>query len=836
MLNQSCAFVAQEKPQVLLVDDEPQVLVALEDMLGDDFVVYATDRPERALRLVEEKPEIAVVVSDQRMPQMNGNELLSRLRECSPASRVLSTGYADISAVMNAVNDGRIFAYVTKPWDANDVRQKVQHAAEHFRLNRTLAEERQLLHDLMTSMPDAIFFKDKEGRFVRVNEGMLSLTGAGDTEQLLGRRLSDVMPASALVQELELAETAVMNGGDGRREFQHRHPRHGQEKWLATTTAAIHSASGVVVGLVGMSRDISERIRTEEALRASEARLQLAFAASNATLFDWNVTTGEMTYWGGSRGLRPEAGPTRLGLDSLLSLIHPEDTSKLKQAIAAHLSRRVPFQAVELRAGQSEGQHRWFEVNAQATWDERGEALRLVGSSVDVTTRKEHAAQQARLEFLASYDDLTALPNRTLWTARLERRLHANTDEAPRSVALVLLDLVRLRVVNETLGRSSGDALLREVAIRLSAALGPNDTLARHEGSAFAVVLNDVKDESDVAQWLTQKVYPRLNEVLLLEDTEFRIAAHAGVAIYPGDGSSVAQLTANAEAALGKAKHGGRPYLFYTPSMNSRVAQRLTLELKLRRALEQQEFLLFYQPKVQLNTGRVVGLEALIRWRDSERGLVAPGEFIPLLEETGMILDVGAWVLREAARQYGAWVGAGLQPPRIAVNVSAIQLSQPTFVESLERVLAEAPLAASGLDLELTESVFVDDLAGNIQKLHAARNLGLRIALDDFGTGYSCLGYLSRMPLDVLKIDRSFVASMTEDPQQMSIVTTIISLAHALDLKVVAEGVETPMQAQLLRLTRCDEMQGYLLAKPMPSEEAAALLTRTFDFRSQVSD
>jgi diguanylate cyclase (GGDEF)-like protein/PAS domain S-box-containing protein len=815
---------APEKAQVLLVDDEPQVLVALEDVLSDDFTVFATDEPERALRLAEERPEIAVVVSDQRMPRMSGNELLTRLRQCSSASRVLATGYADVSSVMRAVNEGQIFAYLTKPWNGDDVRQKVQHAAEHCRLNKLVAEERQLLHDLMTSLPDAIFFKDKEQRFVRVNDGVLSLAGVSRQEELFGKRLSDVMPDNALVRQLEEAEAALLRGDQSRRELEHAHPRHDRDQWLATASAAIRTSTGAVVGLVGISRDISERIRTGKALRASEERLQLAFAASNATLFDWNVKTGELTYWGNERGLRPHNGPSRFSLESLLGLIHPDDAPRLREAIQAHLERRVPFNALELRAQCGGGDYRWFELNAQATWSDAGEPLRLVGTSVDITTRKEHAAQQARLEFLDSYDDLTALPNRKFLTARLAHHLAA---DQPEPIALALVDVARLRQVNDTLGRRSGDELLREVASCLGAALGPDDFLARHEGSTFAILLGGSKNESEIGVWLEREVCPRLHEMFMIQGTELRISANVGVAMSPADGNSAEQLTANAEAALGKSKHSGRPYLFYAPSMNNRVAERLTLEVKLRRALEQKEFSLFYQPKVQLKTGVVIGFEALIRWRDPTRGLVPPGEFIPLLEETGLILDAGAWVVQEAARQYAEWARAGSTPPRIAVNVSAIQLAQPSFVDSLDAALAGAPLAAQGLDLEITESVFVDDLVGNIEKLRAARSRGFHIAIDDFGTGYSSLAYLSRMPLDALKIDRSFVNAMAEDPQQMSIVTTIISLAHSLDLKVIAEGVETQNQAQLLRLLRCDQIQGYLFAKPLPAEEALDVLSRT---------
>jgi EAL domain-containing protein (putative c-di-GMP-specific phosphodiesterase class I) len=299
--------------------------------------------------------------------------------------------------------------------------------------------------------------------------------------------------------------------------------------------------------------------------------------------------------------------------------------------------------------------------------------------------------------------------------------------------------------------------------------------------------------------------------------------------VYPSDSSSVEGLIGNAETALKQAKHGAAPYLFYAPSMNSRVAERLRLENKLRRALAHDEFLLHYQPKVDLKSGDIVGMEALIRWRDPEVGLVPPGTFIPLLEETELILPVGRWVLHRAAEQFCEWRKLGVYVPRIAVNVSALQLAHPDFVDTLDSMLIKYPEASLGIDLELTESVLMDNLSGNIEKLRAAKQRGMQVAIDDFGTGYSSLGYLSRLPLDALKVDRSFIDNMAEDPQQMSIVTAIISLAHAIDLKVIAEGVETATQAQLLRLLRCDQIQGYLLSRPLTAEAMTPLLGARLD-------
>ncbi len=412
-----------------------------------------------------------------------------------------------------------------------------------------------------------------------------------------------------------------------------------------------------------------------------------------------------------------------------------------------------------------------------------------------------------------------------MFSSELGRQL-ASCRTHDQRLALLAIDIVRFRHVNETLGRRGGDELLQEVARRLGGAVRPKDLLARFDSNAFMVIMSGVNDESEAAQWLQESVAPALREPLTIQGTELRLSTKVGIALFPSDGGTEDALIANAEAALKQAKHSAQPYMFYAPSMNSRVSEKLRLEAKLRRALLRDEFLLYYQPKIELKSGQMVGVEALIRWRDPELGLVPPGNFIPILEETELILPVGQWVIERAAQQYVEWAALGGEVPRIAVNVSALQLAQRDFVASLDAILARYPQAAKGLDLELTESVLMDDLSGNIHKLRAAKERGLQVAIDDFGTGYSSLGYLSRLPLDALKIDRSFIDNMADDPQQMSIVTAIISLAHAIDLKVIAEGVETATQAQLLRLLRCDQIQGYLIARPQPASDVTPKLGR----------
>lgn len=820
--------LAVQRERILVVDDESAILTALEDALGETFDVIATDRPARAVELAETDPQLAVILSDQRMPGMTGDALFSRIRSLSDATRILTTGYADLSAVVRAVNDGQLFSYVTKPWDPEELNLIVQRAAEHFRLRRRLEEEHQLLENLMENMPDAIYFQDAQQRFTRVNHALLELLGRSEAE-VIGKTLAQIEPNHSGVPQFTREAQELLRDGRARRDILHQQETPRGKRWFSTTKAPLISRAGYVAGLVGVARDVTERVETDEALRSSEERLRLAFQASSAGLFDWNMKTNEVLCSGAMPGSVP-AGQELSGppLAALLERLHPEDVPELQSALDTHLTTRQPVAAVEVRWRNSDDEYRWFEVTGQAAWDEDGEPQRLVGSCLDITARKEHAAQSARLHFLAHYDVLTGLPNRGLFETLIERQL-LFAREHDTELAVVIVDVGRLRLVNESLGRQAGDELLKATATRLGTVLPTGDTLARHDSASFVVLLNVTGQVADVANWLEHQVLPALREPFVIGETSLHLAFKVGIAVFPTDGDSAEQLLAHAEFALKKAKAGASAYTFYAPSLNVEVAERLSLESRLRAALSNDEFVLHYQPKIELRTGRLVGLEALIRWQDPRRGLVPPGLFIPVLEGTEMILDVGLWVIKTAAAQHAQWRRRGLTVPRIAVNVSALQLSHTNFESSLEQTLAEDAGIAEALDLEITESVLLDDLTGNIQKLCWARERGFRVAIDDFGTGYSSLGYLSRLPLDALKIDRSFVEGMVEDPQQMSIVTTIISLAHSMELEVIAEGVETPVQAQLLRLLRCDVIQGYLVSKPLPVAEVERFFGRNYE-------
>jgi len=989
--------IAAARETILVVDDEPQVLVALDDLLSDEFLVRTSSSAEAALHLVEQEPNIAVVVSDQRMPRMHGDELFRLLRKRFGAERILATGFADLNAVIRAVNEGQIFAYVTKPWDPEDLRAKIQRAAEHFRLARELEHERRLLDDMMNNMPDAIYFKDANLRFKRVNHGASALAGALGAETLVGRTLSELWPGNQGALAAEEAERALLRERKQSRDHLATFSIAGERRWFSSTKAPVYGAEGQPVGLVGIARDLTERVRMEEALKTREQQLRLTFLASNAGLFDWDLRNGTVEHSSNVSSPLTGGREGKLSVEELEARIHPDDVGWLRTALDLHFTERAPLRAIELRV-LVEGEFRWFEINAQAVWNEADEAERLVGSTIDITERKqqearirrltrtyavlsginstilrvheraallagscniavrvgelalavvvgsplpgsdraavasdgassgvvkrvaewlvdpssasgfveqfavarspivindlrrdgelgeigdvlradghlaltvlpvsvsgkvncllalfadqadffdedqvkllaeladnigfalEHSALSERLEFLASYDDLTGLSNRRLLHDRLAQQLAVCSQEQLK-LAVVLIDIERFRQVNETLGRQAGDAVLVEIARRLQQITEANWVISRYASNTFAVTVGPLESESSLIAWV-ERALATVGQTAIVASTELRLSARIGIAMFPTDGPGSDALLANAEAALKNGKARAQRYRFYTPAMNERVAERLRLETKLRNAIEQREFLLHYQPKVELKTGKVVGLEALIRWLGPDGKLIAPGLFIPLLEETGMIVDVGKWVLDSAAQQHADWSARGLNPPRIAVNVSPLQLAQPDFVQTVAAVLAKFPLAKSGLDLEITESVLMEDLHGNTDKLRQAREAGLGVAIDDFGTGYSSLGYISRLPIDALKIDRTFVMRMADEPQEVSIVTTIISLAHALDLEVIAEGVETLQQAQLLRLLKCDQIQGYYVARPQAAESAETLLATTFN-------
>src|SRR5438552_701108 len=444
--------------------------------------------------------------------------------------------------------------------------------------------------------------------------------------------------------------------------------------------------------------------------------------------------------------------------------------------------------------------------------------LELAG---DISFALDHIAKAEKLDYLAYYDSLTGLANRTLFHERLVQYVIAAQPEKSR-LAIAVVDVDRFKIINDSLGRQAGDELLRQVAERIEGHAGPI-RMGRISADRFAIVRTGVSSESEVARLIEQWLAQCFDPPYAVGGTELRVSAKAGIALFPNDGADADALFQNAEAALKKAKTTGERYLFHTQQMTERIGENLALDIKRLQSLEKEEFVLHYQPKVDTATRRIESMEALIRWQSPELGLVPPMQFIPLLEETGLILEVGAWALRRAVADHRTWTELGLPAPRIAVNVSPIQLRKRDFVASIEEAMRPGTVPP-GIDLEITESLVMEDIEVNMEKLEAVRVLGLSIAIDDFGTGYSSLGYLTQLPVHSLKIDRSFIITMLRDAAIMTLVSTIISMAHSLRLKVVAEGVDAEEQAKVLDRLCCDQMQGFLFSKPLPFDDMTALL------------
>jgi len=503
---------------------------------------------------------------------------------------------------------------------------------------------------------------------------------------------------------------------------------------------------------------------------------------------------------------------------SWIKAVHEHDR---EQVINARRTRApLGTYDMEYRVVHSDGSVRWIHDRAFPVCNREGETYRIAGIAEDVTERRQ---AEKRLLQLAHYDNLTSLPNRVLFRDRLEQAVTQARRNGWTS-ALLIIDLDRFKYVNDTLGHTMGDGLLRQVSERLAGCVRSGDTVGRLGGDEFAVVLSKVSAPQDAGK-VAQKILYALEQAFQLDGNEVFVTGSVGIALYPSDGENIDVLTRNADAAMYGAKGLGRNnYQYYTEDMNRRTLERMKLDTGLRRALERGEFVLHYQPRINIVSGEIAGLEALLRWQPPGQALVPPNTFIPLLEETGLIVQVGEWVLDAACAQLQAWRAAGIALVPLAVNMSARQFLQQDLGVMIAKTLAAHDIDPRLVEIEITESALMQNPELATVVLENLQGLGMRIAVDDFGTGYSSLAYLKRFPLDALKIDRSFVRDITTDADDAAIAKAVITMAHSLNLKVVAEGVETAGQLAFLAANRCDEAQGYLYSPPVAADDCAALL------------
>ena len=565
--------------------------------------------------------------------------------------------------------------------------------------------------------------------------------------------------------------------------------------------------------------DVIDRKRTEKALQESEQRFRQLVSMSS----DWYWEQDHQFHFTaitGGFGEKAGVSTGRLLGKTVWDGVPGMEESAWGQAHIAQMHAHQKFTELEYPMIDDEGGVRWFCVNGEPVFDEHGVFCGYRGTGTDITERK---LSEQRIHHVAQHDVLTGLPNRSLLQDRLSQAI-AYSMRYAYPVWVMLIDLDRFKFVNDSMGHKAGDVLLMTVAARLRSALRDTDTVARLSGDEFVVILTEHVDQK-LSVDIVQRLMDSVAQPVMLGSKEFFVTCSIGVAVYPTDGAPADSLIEHADIAMYRAKKLGRNnFQFYTPAMNEDAMERVRIESALRNALERDEFVLHYQPQVDLASGEIVGMEALIRWQHPEMGMVAPNRFIGVAEETGLIVQIGAWVMRAACQQNQDWQDAGLGKLRVAVNLSARQFGAANLIADIRSVLAETGLAPNCLEIELTESLFMSDVTLAVELLHAMKALGINLSIDDFGTGYSSLSYLSRFPIDVLKIDRSFVAEITRDSNDAAIVASIIALAHNLKLAVIAEGVETEEQLDYLRRHGCDEMQGYYFSRPLPAVEFEQLV------------
>jgi diguanylate cyclase (GGDEF)-like protein/PAS domain S-box-containing protein len=568
-----------------------------------------------------------------------------------------------------------------------------------------------------------------------------------------------------------------------------------------------------------LSEDVAARQRTERALQQSEQRFRQLVAMSS----DWYwEQDAELRFVNITGGIGEKGGipPERLIGRTRWETVEGMQESAWGQAHIAKLAAREAFADLEYATRDEYGEMRWYCVNGEPVFDEHGQFQGYRGTGTDITSRK---MTEKRIQHVAQHDVLTGLPNRSLLQDRLSQAV-AYSARTGRAVWVMLIDLDRFKFVNDSMGHRAGDVLLMTIAARLRSALRDIDTVARLSGDEFVVILSE-HDAERLTPDIVQRLMDAIAQPVILGSKEFFVTCSIGVAVYPTDASGTDSLVEQADIAMYRAKKLGRNnFQFYTPAMNEEAMERVRIESALRNALERDQFVLHYQPQVDLASGQIVGMEALIRWQHPELGVVAPSRFISVAEETGLIVPIGAWVMRTACHQNKLWQDAGLGRLRVAVNLSARQFGAPDLLADITAVLAQTGLDADCLEIELTESLFMSDVTLAVEVLHGLKSLGVNLSIDDFGTGYSSLSYLSRFPIDVLKIDRSFVSDIARDASDAAIVASIIALAHNLKLSVIAEGVETAEQLDYLRRHGCDEMQGYYFSRPLAAHDFEQLL------------
>ena len=660
------------------------------------------------------------------------------------------------------------------------------------------------LEQALDTMQVGVTITDTQRRIIYVNRAEAEMHGY-TKEELFGEKASIFAPKNLHAkprQPLRLKELTTWQ----RESVNIR--KDGSTYPVEILSDVVADVDGEPLGIISISRDITARKEREQALLESRERYALALRGANDGIWDWDLHTDSMVFserWKEMLGY----GDVNITEDpsEWISRVHPEDLERLQRDIDTHLDGHTEHFRNEHRMLHANGDYRWMLSRGLAVRDDTGTPTRMAGSQTDITDRKVH-------------DPLTGLPNRALFLDRLENALRRMRRHRG-CIAVLFLDLDRFKLVNDSLGHQAGDQLLGHVARTLEACLRPEDTVARIGGDEFTVLLEAIHDIDD-AVMVAERIRSELSDPFFVADQEVFTSASIGIAMSTTGNENAGDLLRDADTAMYRAKadYAGRYEVFDT-EMRRRAVDQLHLETDLRRALEREEFRLYYQPIISLASGEISGFEALIRWQHPTRGLLTPFDFIPTAEDTGFILPIGRWVLREACTQIGEWHQEfpRTRALKISVNLSPKQFSHPKLTKHVQEALRESGLEPCFLQLEITESAFIKNIQGAIEMLQRLRRMGVEVAIDDFGTGYSSLGFLDQLPVDILKIDRSFISKIDLAGKQGELVETMIEMAGKLGIEVVAEGVETAAQRERLERLSCHFMQGFSFSAPVSPEE-----------------
>ncbi|HWR78171.1 MAG TPA: EAL domain-containing protein [Thiobacillus sp.] len=809
---------------VLLVEDDPTDAKLIQDALAgtgnSPFRVEWVTRLSDALeRLGSERFE--VVLLDLSLPDSQGLEAFDQVFQAAPDSLILVlSGLTDEDTALQAMQRGAHDYFSKGHVDAHWLPRALRYVIDRKTARGALQSSEERFRAMSDASPLGIFVSDAEGSCVYTNAAYQKISGL-TLEQTLGTNWS--MAIHPEDRERVLAEWR--NAARGQAPFQTEFRFLQEDKrivWTRVNSAAMLDGKKFL-GLVQTVEDITERKAAEEALFAEKERAQVTLNSIGDAVLTTDLL-GNVTYL--NRVAETMTGwPREDGLGRPIAEVFTIVDGTTRQPAANPMLRAITEdETVGLGTDcvlvRRDGSESAIEDSAAPIHNRDGRVTGAVIVFRDVSKARAMALEMAHL---AQHDFLTSLPNRLLLTERFSHAIGL-AQRHHKQVGLMFLDLDHFKHINDSLGHAIGDQLLQSVANRLVACVRTTDTVCRQGGDEFVILLTEIGQPQDAAH-VAETLRAALDMPHLIGGHELHVSLSIGISVFPDDGTNVDTLMQNADTAMYHAKASGRNnYQFFRADMNARAVRRLLVESSLRRALKQGEFLLHYQPKIDLASGAMTGAEALIRWQDPVLGLVFPAQFVPIAEENGLIVPVGRWVLREACRQVQAWLDSGLRAVPVSVNISAVEFRHENFLEGVALILKETGLEPRYLELELTESILMHDVESSASVLEALKAMGVQLAIDDFGTGYSSLSYLKRFPIDTLKIDQSFVRDIVTNEDDATIVAAVIGMGRNLKQRVIAEGVETHEQLALLQARHCDEGQGFHFSHPVSAGDFAQWL------------